>query len=667
MPTGYLCLFINAHMPYVAPLENNYAYLDKWLCTSIFASYLPLIDMLDRLSQEGVPYKVNMAVSPSLLEVLTSAKTEELFAHHLQRRHKTIEHELQRWVPGSAEANLVLICRSCWDYVEKIYYQRYKGHIAATLNRLVKQGHLELLVGSATGAYLPLLEPLAPLAWGQIQCGLTNFKKYFSAPPQGFWSYAAGYTPEMDQVLLNSGLKYTIVRAPSLLGATPRPQAATFRPVRTPAGLTVFATDIEAALDLFQHPSGFLFAPEYLDLRCSKALDFSEASSVQEPDPYTMIYYSQRRRGEQNQLYDLELARQTAQAQAQQFIANRQRQARWVAAKLGKPAVITLSLKAEMLGQGWYEGFIWLEQVLRGLSSANSEVHTALFSSLSADPDLQVCTPNLGSSGQGSFNLNWLNGNDSWLFKQAHLAGRRMLKMAQVGHHNDEPTRRLLNQAGRELLLTQCSDWSTLISCGLDSKWARSTVRRHLVSFHKLFDDFREGRVDAEGLRTLEQRCPIFPNLDYRDCFRYHERKESDMTTGSQESSATPATIKKEEVIAGIIQIQKVTRELAVLCQQALSTDMDVSPDITNKARESVAIVEDLAKRAHDPASLQRYLETTTILENIVKVIADTNDTQELLNLHSQAIDAVDAWAGTVENLLKGIIAQADSEDKKAD
>ena len=54
------------------------------------------------------------------------------------------------------------------------------------------------------------------------------------------------------------------------------------------------------------------------------------------------------------------------------------------------------------------------------------------------------------------------------------------------------------------------------MSTGQFAEYARKRTRDHLVAFNLLYDEFREGKVDPEVLRNLEERSPLFRNLDYR-------------------------------------------------------------------------------------------------------------------------------------------------------
>ena len=82
---------------------------------------------------------------------------------------------------------------------------------------------------------------------------------------------------------------------------------------------------------------------------------------------------------------------------------------------------------------------------------------------------------------------------------------------------NTEGTlRRALNQAARELLLAQSSDWPFLISQQTAVPYAMSRFRGHIHAFQRLRQQISSQTIDENWLQTIESRNSIFPRLDYR-------------------------------------------------------------------------------------------------------------------------------------------------------
>ena len=78
--------------------------------------------------------------------------------------------------------------------------------------------------------------------------------------------------------------------------------------------------------------------------------------------------------------------------------------------------------------------------------------------------------------------------------------------------------RRALNQAARELLLAQASDWAFIMTMDTSPSYARKRTCDHLGRFRQLAD-FVDGQgIDKERLEALEHQDPIFQEIDFR-CF----------------------------------------------------------------------------------------------------------------------------------------------------
>ena len=82
---------------------------------------------------------------------------------------------------------------------------------------------------------------------------------------------------------------------------------------------------------------------------------------------------------------------------------------------------------------------------------------------------------------------------------------------------NRGETRRALTQAGRELLLAQSSDWAFIMKTGTMAEYAVKRTKEHLTRFTSLYEQLRSGRIDAAGLKDIEERDNLFPSLDYHN------------------------------------------------------------------------------------------------------------------------------------------------------
>ena len=91
--------------------------------------------------------------------------------------------------------------------------------------------------------------------------------------------------------------------------------------------------------------------------------------------------------------------------------------------------------------------------------------------------------------------------------------------MADLARDNPDPSplrRRALNQAARELLLAQSSDWAFILKTGTMADYARERTRLHVVNLNHLYDQIKNNEIDEPWLTEIERRHNLFPDLDYR-------------------------------------------------------------------------------------------------------------------------------------------------------
>ncbi|MCX6909426.1 MAG: DUF1957 domain-containing protein, partial [Verrucomicrobia bacterium] len=114
------------------------------------------------------------------------------------------------------------------------------------------------------------------------------------------------------------------------------------------------------------------------------------------------------------------------------------------------------------------------------------------------------------------YNEVWLNASNDWIYRHLHAAADHMSELAERFPNSDGLTRRALNQAARELLLAQSSDWAFIMTRGSMAPYAVRRTKEHLLRFRQLYDMLKENRVHESWLGELESKDKIFPRLDYR-------------------------------------------------------------------------------------------------------------------------------------------------------
>jgi len=91
--------------------------------------------------------------------------------------------------------------------------------------------------------------------------------------------------------------------------------------------------------------------------------------------------------------------------------------------------------------------------------------------------------------------------------------------MVELAHRHPSPdglTARALNQAARELMLMQSSDWPFIMRTGTTVSYATRRMNEHILRFNRLYDELKAARITERWLADIEAKDNLFPHLDYR-------------------------------------------------------------------------------------------------------------------------------------------------------
>src|SRR5207245_330025 len=105
---------------------------------------------------------------------------------------------------------------------------------------------------------------------------------------------------------------------------------------------------------------------------------------------------------------------------------------------------------------------------------------------------------------------------NEWIQPHLIVAQERMTELATNHPNASGLIERALQQAGRELLLAQASDWPFILRTGTSPDYARGRVKEHLLRFIALYEQLTARQIDKDALARLEAIDNIFPDLDYR-------------------------------------------------------------------------------------------------------------------------------------------------------
>jgi len=195
---------------------------------------------------------------------------------------------------------------------------------------------------------------------------------------------------------------------------------------------------------------------------------------------------------------------------------NRERQVANLNNMINRPPIVVSPYDAELFGHWWYEGPWFIDYLFRkSWYDQNSFDMTHLADYLRHHPNQQVSRPSQSSWGFRGFHEYWLNETNSWIYPHLHKATERMIELSHK-EPDDELQWKALNQAARELLLAQSSDWAFIMRTGTMVPYAVRRTRSHLLRFNKIYEDMHAGKIDSGWLEKVEEIDNIFPEINYR-------------------------------------------------------------------------------------------------------------------------------------------------------
>lgn len=521
-PKGYLSLVLHAHLPYVRHPEHPSFLEEDWLFEAITETYIPLLHVFEKLCQDGVPWQLTMSLTPPLLSMFMDPLLQDRYIQHLERLLELANREVERTRYLPEYQPLALMYRDNFQKAYDSYVHRYQRDLVGAFRRFQEQGHLEIIASAATHGYFPLMDSQPWAVRSQIGIGVDFYRQVFHRDPIGFWLPECGFNPPDARLLREFGIRYTFLDSHGILHARPRPKYAVYAPLMTPEGLAVFARDWESSKQVWSadegYPGDYDYREFYRDIGYDLEYEYIRPYLKDGIRVNTGIKYHRiTGPGNHKEPYNPRQALEKAAQHAGNFMFNREKQAEYLADKMDRQPIIVAPYDAELFGHWWFEGPAWLDFLIRKIAYDQDAIKLTTPSRyLAKYTRNQVATPSLSSWGYKGYNEVWLEGSNDWIYFHLHKAAERMQELASSFQGPDPLTRRALNQAVRELLLAQSSDWAFIMKTGTMVSYASKRTKDHIGRFNQLYEQLLSGSIDEGWLADIEGRDNIFPQIDYR-------------------------------------------------------------------------------------------------------------------------------------------------------
>jgi 1,4-alpha-glucan branching enzyme len=559
-PLGAFTFVLHSHLPY-ARLAGRWPHGEEWLHEAAAETYIPLLQTLYDLKEQGVFFRLTIGITPVLAEQLADADVLQHLDQFLEEKIAAAERDIAYFeAVETADSYLRKLAQTYlknFKAIQSAYHHRFNRDIIGAFRRLQDEGLIEIITCVATHAYLPLLSRDSSIN-AQIKTGIRSYERLFGRKPSGIWLPECAYRPAyitedgrtragLETFLAQHDLKlffsethtitggqpvgvaagevigpygyikrrYVIPASPDL--HLPKRPATTFQPyfvsdtvagigAEEHSGIAVIGRNNQTGMQVWSAERGY---PGDFDYR-----EFHKKSG-------TSGFQYWRVSGAKTDLadkdyYHPEWAAYKVDQHAEHFAHLVGDLLRDYHKQTGEFGLISSNYDTELFGHWWYEGVSWLGKVLRHLA-ANQDIELTTASEFIArHPPREVLHIPESSWGSNGTHFTWDNHETHWMWQPIQEAEVRMENLVARFPAPTGDQRTVLNQIARELLLLQSSDWPFLVTTGQAREYAIQRFSQHLERFNKLIESLDAGSPNRALADEYYELDKVFPDIDYQ-------------------------------------------------------------------------------------------------------------------------------------------------------
>ena len=528
---GYLAIVLHAHLPFIRHPEHEYFMEENWLYEAMIETYLPLLNVYEGLVNDGIDFRITMSLTPPLCNMFLDELLMERFEKHLNKLIELANKEVDRTKHIPAFHDAALMYQRKLQNCRYLFVDKYHKNLINGFKKFKDIGVLEIITCGATHGFMPLMNIQYNAIKAQVYAARQHYNSCFGDDPKGIWNGECGYYPGLEDALKSAGLKYFFVDSHGILYADKRPKYGVFAPIYAPNGIAAFGRDVESSKSVWSaeegYPGDYNYREFYRDLGYD--LDLEYIKPYIHPDGIRLMtglkYF--RITGDvdlsEKQPYNPQVALDTAASHAGNFMFNREKQIEHLTAIMDRPPMIISPYDAELFGHWWYEGPDFLNFLFRKIHHDQNTIKPITPKEyLEIHPVNQVTRPSFSSWGHKGYSEVWLEGSNDWIYRHLHKISEIMVNLANKFKHlnNEGESRglllqRALNQAAREVLLAQSSDWAFIMKTGTTVSYAVKRTREHINRLFTLSGMIENNRIDEQVLSEIEAKDNIFPDVDF--------------------------------------------------------------------------------------------------------------------------------------------------------
>ena len=531
-------LTLHSHLPWVLH-HGRWPHGSDWICEAALDTYLPLVQLLDKMEREGIDAPITLGVTPILAAQLAHPsfreELEAYFAHRLTTLSEAPESLFE--TNDSELLPLVEFWRTHITALQETW-RSIDGHLIGAFRRHADAGRIELISSAATHGFLPLLARDESIRL-QLLAGRAEHLRHFGDLPRGCWVPECAYRPRgawqplasapyqavrlgiedhlryagfrwffVDAHLAEAGEAFEVYEGKVRRRAGPAVRRSPYRAyqVGTPARgrqVAVLVRDPEATSQVWSRHGGYPGDGRYLEFHKIRYPGGLKLWSVTDTtaDLGAKLPYQPAQ------------AREAAHAHALHFRTLLNTVA---SAALRGDTAIVAPFDTELFGHWWFEGVDFLHDLYQELDQFGGIQPTTAGELLAESPPTTALRLGSGSWGANGDFSKWLNPETEWTWERLWPLEERFWNTVPSALLRPDVVP-ILEQAARELLLAQSSDWQFIISTGAAGDYATKRFVGHCEALESLLPTLEQLPRDLTGAlahaAALERIDGPFPEL----------------------------------------------------------------------------------------------------------------------------------------------------------
>ncbi|MHA1311252.1 MAG: glycoside hydrolase family 57 protein [Candidatus Helarchaeota archaeon] len=560
---GNFSFVLHTHLPYVLN-HGIWPHGMDWLNEAAAECYIPIINILYRLKDEGYVPHLTIGITPVLTEQLASKVFQESFITYLNNKIDAAQNDYKLFnsLGNDHRSNLAKMWENFYSNILNDFDNKFNRNLVGAFKSLQDENIIEIITCAATHGYLPLIGD-DECVQAQIKMGIKNYKKHYGRDPIGIWLPECAYRPAykwerpvrsevppidrkgIEEILSENGLRYFIIDTHLLKGGeavgvyamrfkaleklweifkeqyTPDPIDINKTPYTTyilhpkeeMEPVTVFTRDPRTSIQLWSAEHGYPGDGWYLEFHKKHypgGLRYWRVTSAKSSLGDKFEYYPDKvdDRIKENAGHFKSLINELLRGHFEK--------------SPNVPGIVVAPYDSELFGHWWWEGPRFLYYVLKWTQEDPEIELTTCGRFMEKYPASTIIKIPEGSWGEGQGHWIWLNEWTEWTWEKIYECEDKMVELVKKYHKNeDENVKKILKQLGRELFLLESSDWQFLISTWSARDYAENRVAEHYSRFKRLAkmvetycsqEQVYEGDWNYLGLLEKEDR--LFEEID---------------------------------------------------------------------------------------------------------------------------------------------------------